>query len=101
MKSPTEKKKKKKKKIEIRVLLFFILIPHIKIQDPISNRSWLYVKCNPWTDGRTHGQAQTNMPPQLLRIWGLNNPFKTMNFPKRYYFKVDRTFGLIRNPLAK
>ena len=24
----------------IRVLLFFILIPHIKFQDPISNRSW-------------------------------------------------------------
>ena len=32
MKSPTEKKK-------IWVLLFSILIPHIKFQDPISNRS--------------------------------------------------------------
>ena len=31
-KSPTEKKK-------IRVLLFFILIPHIKFQDPISKHS--------------------------------------------------------------
>ena len=56
----------------IRVLLFFILIPHIKFQDPISNRSWPYAKCDARTHGRTNGQAQTNMPPQLLRSWGHN-----------------------------
>ena len=48
MESLTEKKKK------IQVLLFIILIPHIKFQDPISNRSWLYAKHNaPCMDGRT------------------------------------------------
>ena len=26
--------------------------------------------CNGQTDGRTDAQAQTNMPPQLLRSWG-------------------------------
>ena len=25
------------------------------------------------TDGQTDGQAQTNMPPQLLRSWGHKN----------------------------
>ena len=57
-------------KEKIQILLFFILIPHIKFQDPISNRSWPHAKCDPRTDGRTDGQAQTNMPPQLLRSWG-------------------------------
>ena len=27
-------------------------------------------------DGHTDGQAQTNMPPQLLRSWGHNKSFK-------------------------
>ena len=27
-------------------------------------------KCYGQTDGQTDGQAQTNMPPQLLRSWG-------------------------------
>ena len=26
-----------------------------------------------WTDGRIDGQAQTNMPPELLRSWGHKN----------------------------
>ena len=63
MKSPTEKKK-------IRFFLFFILIPHIKFQDPISKCFRPYAKCDPWTHACTHGQAQTNMLPQLLRSWG-------------------------------
>ena len=49
MKRPTDKKK-------IQVLLFLILIPHIKFQDPISNRSWPYAKCDP----DTHGWAGPN-----------------------------------------
>ena len=40
MKSLMEKKK-------IWVLLFFTLIPHLEFQDPISNRSWPYAKCDP------------------------------------------------------
>ena len=64
MKSPMEKKKKK-----IWVLLFSILIPHIKFQDSNSNHSWPYAKRN-W---QTHAEAQTNMPPQLLRSWGHKN----------------------------
>ena len=27
------------------------------------------------TNGRTHGQPETNMPRQLLRSWGHNNAF--------------------------
>ena len=44
MTSPTAKK-------TIRVRLFFMLIPHIEFQDPISNRSWPYAKRNGHTDG--------------------------------------------------
>ena len=45
-----EKSNRKEKKIQ--VLLFFIQI--IKLQDPISNCSWLYAKCDPQTDGWMH-----------------------------------------------
>ena len=55
-----------RKRKKIRVLLFFILIPHIKFQDPMSNHSCPHAKCDP----DMHGQAQTIMPPQLLRSWG-------------------------------
>ena len=48
----------KKEKIQAR--LFFMLIPYIKFQDPTSNSSWLNAKRN--------GQAQTNMPPKLLKL---------------------------------
>ena len=56
--------------IKIRVLLIFILIPHIKFQDPISNRSWPYAKCDPGSDARmharTHGQPKPICQTQLL-----------------------------------
>ena len=61
----TEKKKKKK----IRVRLFFMLIPHIKFQDPIFNRSWPYASV---TDRPSHRRTDPNQyaPSQLLRSWG-------------------------------
>ena len=55
MKCPMEKKK-------IWVLLFFILIPHIKFQDPISNRSWTYAKC----DLRMHTRMARAVLPDIL-----------------------------------
>ena len=50
------------KRKKIQVCLFFMLIPCIKFQDPISNGPWPYSSV-------TDGQAQTNMPPQF---WGHN-----------------------------
>ena len=51
-------------------LLNFILYPHTKYQGLISNGSW---PCASVTDRRTDRQAQTNVPPQLLRSLGHNN----------------------------
>ena len=49
--SPTEKKK-------IRFRLYFMVIPNIKFQDPISNRSWPCAsETDARTDSQTHGQA--------------------------------------------
>ena len=53
-----------KEKVRTR-FYFFMFIPNLKFQDPISNSFLPYPSV---TDGRT-GQAQTNMPPQLLRSW--------------------------------
>ena len=37
-------------------------------------------KCNTQTDRQTDGQAQTNMPPKLLRSWGHNKlKYKSIN----------------------
>ena len=60
---PTEKKK-------ICVHLFFVLMLYIKFQVPSSSGSLVLQPTKGVTDGRTDrqsdGQAQTNMPPQLL-----------------------------------
>ena len=61
---PTEKK--------IRVRLFFVLMLYIKFQVPSSSFT-TNIRRNGQTDGRTDGQAQTNMPPQLVRSWGHKN----------------------------
>ena len=34
----TEKKERKKKEKKVRVSLYFMVIPNVKFQDPISNR---------------------------------------------------------------
>ena len=62
---PTEKK--------IRLRLFFVLMLYIKFQVPSSSGSLVLQPTKGVTDRRTNGQAQTNMPPQLLRSWGHKN----------------------------
>ena len=57
-------------KKKIRVRLFFMLIPYIKFQDPVSNRSWPYAKCFGQMHTGSDRRAQTNMPHQLRRSWG-------------------------------
>ena len=57
-----------RKRKKIRVLLFFILIPHIQFQDPISNCSWLYAKHN----GRTQ-RPKPICPLNLLEVGGIIN----------------------------
>ena len=52
MTNPTEKKK-------IQVLLFFMHIPYIKFQDPISTCSWPYAKSN----------RQMDAPSTALKLW--------------------------------
>ena len=37
-------------------------------------------------DGRTDRQAQTNMPPQLLRSWGHKNHMNIPTFPFDTFF---------------
>ena len=59
---PTEKK--------IRVRLFFVLMLYTKFQVPSSSGFLVLQPTKGVTDRRTDGQAQTNMPPQLLRSWG-------------------------------
>ena len=63
---------------KIRVRLFFMYMPHIKFQDSSISGSRVTQlpsitdrQTDGQTDGRTDGQAQTNMPPQLLRSWGI------------------------------
>ena len=64
---PTEKK-------NICVRLFFVLMLYIKFQVPSSSGSLVLQSTKGVTDRRTDrgtdGQAQTYMPPQLLRSWG-------------------------------
>ena len=55
-KTKNKKKKKKKKKKKTRDLLIFMHIPCIKLQDPISNRSWPYAKHY----GQIHVHTQTD-----------------------------------------
>ena len=59
---PTEKK--------IRICLSFVLMLYMKVQVPSSSGSLVLQPTKGVTDRRTDGQAQTNMPPQLLRSWG-------------------------------
>ena len=76
---PTEKK--------IRVRLIFVLMLYIKFQVPSGSLVLQPTKgvTDRRTDGRTDGQmvrwtdgqAQINMPPQLLRSWGHKNGFST------------------------
>ena len=58
--------------LNLRVPVFFILVPHIKFQDPISNRSWTYAKRNrrthARTDARTDAEVQTNMPLNFFEV---------------------------------
>ena len=44
-----------------------MLIPYIKFQDPVSNRSSPYAKRNGQTDAGRDGQTQINMPRQRPR----------------------------------
>ena len=54
----------------IHIRLFFVLMLYIKFQVPSSCGSLVLQPTKGVTDRRTDGQAQTNMPPQLLRSWG-------------------------------
>ena len=58
-------------KKKIQVSLIFILYPHTKFHDPISNGFWPCVSVR--TDGQKDRQAQTNMPPHFLRSLGHKN----------------------------
>ena len=71
----------------IRVRLFFVLMLCIKFQVPSSSFSFSFIFCfttnkrrNGQTDRRTDGQAQTHMPPQLLRSWGHKNAITDKGF---------------------
>ena len=61
--SPTElkKKKKKKKKSKKRICLFSILIPYIKFQDPLSDRSWPHAKRDEQMNERTAQKLRTSL----------------------------------------
>ena len=61
--------------IKIRVLLFFMLIPHIKFQDSISNRSWMYVMWH--THGRT--DAWTHTPICRLNFYEVGGHKKNIS----------------------
>ena len=67
---PTEKK--------ICVRLFFVQMLYIKFQVPSSSGSLVLQPTKGVTDRRTDRQAQTNMPPQLLRRWGHKNQGELM-----------------------
>ena len=61
---PTEKE-------NTRLLILFVLMLYIKIQVPSSSGSLVLQPTKGVTDRRTNRQVQTNMPPQLLRSWGI------------------------------
>ena len=59
-------------KRKMRVRLFFVLMLYIKFQVPSPSASLVLQPTKSVMDRWTDGQAQTNMPPQLLRSWGHN-----------------------------
>ena len=54
-------------------LIFFVLMLHIKFQVPSSSGSLVLQQTKGATDRWMNGQAQTNMPPQLLQSSGHKN----------------------------
>ena len=72
--------------------IIVVLMLHIKCQFPSSSGSLVLLPPkkmrNSQTDRRTHGRAQTNMPPQLLQSWDIT----TINM-KSYGPKNHKTYN--------
>ena len=85
-----ERKKKKKKK---RIRLFSMLIPYIKFQDPISNRSWPYAKRN-GADRQSYRRTGPNQyaPLNFFEVGGITMSILAAYFEHKVPFFQDKCY---------